>query len=48
MGLYAEGYEFLTGKEPKVVLGAIDSKAPHESAVYRVKEMSYCRAEKSL
>lgn len=36
MGLYAEGYEFLTGKEPKVVLGAIDSKAPYESAVYRV------------
>lgn len=36
MALYWNGYKALTGKEPKMRLGAIDSKAPHESAVYRV------------
>ena len=36
MALYWNGYKTLTGKEPTMRLGAIDSKAPHESAVYRV------------
>lgn len=36
LGLYFQGYRELTGIEPKVVMGAVDSKAPHESAVYRV------------
>lgn len=36
MAIYASGYRTLTGKEPKLVLGAIESKAPHESAVYRI------------
>lgn len=36
MAMYANGYEILTGHKPHVRLGAIESKAPHESAVYRV------------
>jgi hypothetical protein len=36
MAHYWAGYKILTGVEPTVILGAIDSKAPHESAVYRV------------
>lgn len=38
LSLYAQGYEVLTGNRPKVLMGALDSKAPHESAVYRVTE----------
>lgn len=38
LGLYAQGYEALTGKRPRVLIGALDSKPPHESAVYRVTE----------
>lgn len=36
MAIYASGYRHLTKHEPKLVLGAIESKAPHESAVYRI------------
>lgn len=36
MALYAQGWEILTGKYPEVRLGAVDSKPPHESTVYRV------------
>jgi hypothetical protein len=36
MAIYASGYRTLTNHEPKMVLGAIESKAPHESAVYRI------------
>ena len=36
MALYWSGYRSLAGKEPKMRLGAIESKAPHESAVYRI------------
>jgi hypothetical protein len=36
MALYSNGYYAITGELPKMHLGAIDSKAPHESAVYRV------------
>lgn len=36
MAHYFRGYRELTGVEPNLVLGAIDSKAPHESAVYRI------------
>lgn len=36
MALYARGYEILTGRKPIVRIGAIDSRPPHESAVYRV------------
>lgn len=35
---YCEGYEVLTGAKPHAVLGAMDSKKPYESAVYRVTE----------
>ena len=35
MGLYWSGYKNLTGHAPKCVLGAIESKEPFESAVYR-------------
>lgn len=38
MALYATGYEVLTGIRPEVRLGAIESKPPYESAVYRVVE----------
>jgi hypothetical protein len=38
MAHYAQGYEILTGKRPRLVLGAIEKKAPHESAVYRVTD----------
>ena len=34
MALYANGYKALTGKDAKVVLGAIESTPPYESAVY--------------
>ena len=36
LALYWRVYKELTGVEPKIVMGAVDSKAPHESAVYRV------------
>lgn len=36
MALYWNGYKALTGHEAKLVLGAIESKAPYESAVYRI------------
>lgn len=36
MAIQWYGYKTLTGTEPKMKLGAIDSKAPHESAVYRL------------
>ena len=36
MALYWNGYKTITGNEPKLRLGAIDSKAPYESATYRV------------
>jgi hypothetical protein len=36
MGLYWYGYKTLLGVEPSIKLGAIESKAPHESAVYNV------------
>jgi exodeoxyribonuclease VIII len=36
MALYGSGYAAIAGEQPKMHLGAIDSKAPHESAVYRV------------
>ena len=34
--IYWTGYRALTGSEPRMKLMAIESKAPHESAVYRV------------
>jgi hypothetical protein len=36
MAMYWSGYQAITGEDPKLILGAIESKAPHESAVYRV------------
>lgn len=36
MALYWQGYRELTGVEPNIRIGAVDSKAPHESAVYRM------------
>ncbi len=36
MAIYANGYQTLTGHLPKMKLLAVESKAPHESAVYRV------------
>ena len=36
MAIQFMGFKELTGIEPKMRLGAIDSKAPHESAVYRL------------
>ena len=36
MALYWQGYKALTGKDAKLVIGAVESKAPHESAVYRI------------
>ena len=36
MAMYWSGYRAITGHEPKMRLGAIESKAPHESAVYRL------------
>lgn len=36
MALYWNGYKAVTGREPKMRLGAIDSKAPYESATYRI------------
>lgn len=36
MGLYWRGYRALTGHDPHMKLLAIESKAPHESAVYRI------------
>lgn len=36
MALYWNGYKTLMGEEPKLVLGAIESKKPHECAVYRL------------
>ena len=36
LALYWQGYRELTGVEPSVRIGAIDSKPPHESVVYRV------------
>ncbi len=36
MAMYWLGYKAITGNEPKMRLGAIDSKAPYESATYRV------------
>lgn len=38
MALYAQGFEILTGKKPNVVLGAIESKAPHEGVGYAIDE----------
>lgn len=34
--IYQNGYFYLTGNLPRVVIIAVDSKPPHESAVYRV------------
>ena len=36
MAIQYEGIRVLTGTKPHVKLGALESKAPHESAVYRV------------
>jgi exodeoxyribonuclease VIII len=36
MAIYWMGYKAITGKEPHMILGAIESTAPYESAVYRV------------
>ncbi len=36
MALYWEGYKTITGEAPKMKMGAIEKKAPFESAVYRV------------
>ncbi len=36
MAMYWSGYKAITGYEPKMRLLAIESKPPHESAVYRV------------
>lgn len=36
MAMYWNGYKVITGHEPHLKLGAIESKAPYESAVYRV------------
>jgi len=36
MAIQWYGYKELTGIEPKMRMGAIDSKPPHESAVYRL------------
>lgn len=36
LALYSQGYEVLTGIEPLVRIGAVESKGPHESAVYRL------------
>ena len=36
MAIQYDGVRTLTGKEPKLKLGAVESKAPHESAVYRI------------
>jgi hypothetical protein len=36
MAIYWSGYKAITGHEPKMRLLAIESKPPHESAVYRV------------
>lgn len=36
MAMYWSGYRALTDHEPKLALGAIESKAPYESAVYRI------------
>ena len=36
MAIQWYGYKTITGTEPKMRLGAIDSIAPHESAVYRL------------
>ena len=36
MAMYWLGYKQITGNEPKMRIGAIDSKAPYESATYRV------------
>lgn len=38
MALYWNGYKTLTGKEPRMKLGAVESKAPHESAVYSITQ----------
>jgi hypothetical protein len=36
MAIYWSGYKAITGEAPKLKIGAIESKAPHESAVYRI------------
>ena len=36
MAMYADGWRKLVGKEPHVKMVAVESKAPYESAVYRV------------
>ena len=42
MTIYSNGYKTLTGHEPHMKLGAIESKAPHESAVYRGHDATSC------
>ena len=36
MALYWNGYKTITGREPKMRIGAIDSKPPSESVTYRI------------
>ena len=36
MAFYWCGYRAITGKEPKIRLGVVESKKPHESATYRI------------
>jgi hypothetical protein len=36
MALYWRGYKAITGDDCKMKLGAIESKAPHESTVFRI------------
>jgi hypothetical protein len=36
MAMYWNGYKTLIGTEPTMKLGAVESKKPHESAVYRI------------
>jgi hypothetical protein len=36
MAIYWMGYKAITGNDPHMILGAIESTAPYESAVYRV------------
>lgn len=36
--MYADGYYYLTGKLPRVVIIAVENKPPYETAVYRVSD----------
>jgi len=38
MAHYAQGWEILTGKSPRLALGAIEKKAPHESTLFRIPD----------